>query len=137
LQRRREGHAQRRQPDRCDDAALRLRVLIMTWSARKRSKITPPNRPATSMATYCTLVTRPTMLPAISTTSQTLATRNRSSPIDELHSPDQTVSTARSVSGRKMGSTTNLLPRHTGEDTGGGKEQSTFRVAFPLPASPV
>src|SRR5471030_1068807 len=75
----------------------------MALSARQRSKITPPNRPATSMATYCTPVTSPAMLPATSTASHTLATRNRSSPIVEVQRPDHTVSTARSDRGRKTG----------------------------------
>ena len=43
------------------------------------------------------------MLPATSTASQTLATRNRSSPIVDVHRPDHTISTARSFSGRKVG----------------------------------
>ena len=44
------------------------------------------------------------MLPATSTASHTLATRNRSSPMVEVQRPDHTVSTARSASGRKTGS---------------------------------
>src|SRR5471030_2749399 len=85
-------------------AALHMREPTIALSGRQRSKITPPNRPATSMATYCTPVTSPAMLPATSTASQTLATRNRSSPIDEVQRPDQTVRTARSLRGRKTGS---------------------------------
>src|SRR5476651_82484 len=84
-------------------AALHMREPTIALSGRQRSKITPPKRPAMSMATYCTPVTRPAMLPATSTASQTLATRNRSSPIEEVQRPDQTVSTARSLRGRKTG----------------------------------
>src|SRR5476649_1730898 len=83
--------------------ALQAREPIIARSGRQRSKITPPNRPATSMATYCTPVTSPAMLPATSTASQTLATRNRSSPMAEVQRPDQTVRTARSLRGRKTG----------------------------------
>src|SRR6185437_6896774 len=63
------------------------------------------------MATYCTPVTSPAMLPATSTASHTLATRNRSSPTFEVHSPDHTVRTARSFSGWKTGSISG--PRHS------------------------
>src|SRR5476649_3082299 len=88
-----------------------MREPTIALSGRQRSKITPPKRPAMSMAMYCTPVTRPAMLPATSTESQTLATRNRSSPIDEVQRPDQTVSTARSLRGRKTGSVmTSLHP---------------------------
>src|SRR5476651_933647 len=75
----------------------------MALSARQRSKITPPNNPAISMATYCTPVTSPAMLPATSTACHTLATRNKSSPIVEVQRPDHTVRTARSDRGRKTG----------------------------------
>src|SRR5215471_9662798 len=91
---------------RMANAALQARDPIIARSGRQRSNTTAPNSPASSMATYCTPVTRPAMLPATSTASQTLATRKRSSPTVEVQRPDQTVSTARSASGRKTGSIT-------------------------------
>ena len=57
------------------------------------------------------------MLPATSTASHTLATRNRSSPIVEVQSPDQTIWTARSFSGRKTASI-NPPPHSDGEVPG-------------------
>src|SRR5260221_13016224 len=50
------------------------------------------------------------MLPAISTASQTFATRKRSSPMVEVQSPDHTMRTARSFNGRKTGSIRSLHP---------------------------